>query len=309
MAKISPLIKEILNTALVLIIVGVLVTAFVIYPLDESKAILGRADLDDYNPDSTVVNDPTAFVEAGLQVDTFSIETDGLTTLAAVYVNPAPTDSATEPGGTTILLHQEQTNRESLIPLAAQLSEKGLAVMVYDQRASSRSTGKYHGDGSLESGDLEAVIAFLDLRGLAPHPLTVIGFSVGAEAALLAAGEESRIDRVAAVDPYLSSERMMNILRQRHDLYWFPFSTSIIWWWYGIRSGYALNFRTSADITGVDNPTLVLLPEDALSSPEVARLKELSPAELLTIQTIPSDTAALETRLVEFATEPDQEPR
>lgn len=302
MAKISPLMKEILNTALVLIILGVLVTAFVIYPLGKSKAILGRADLDDYNPDSTIVNDPAAFVDAGLDVDTFSIETDGLTTLAAVYVKPALSDSAAEPAGTAILLHHEQTNRESLIALAARLSRKGMAVMVYDQRASGRSTGKYHGDGSLENGDLEAVIAFLDLRSLAPHPLTVIGFSVGGDAALLAASEEARIDRVAAVDPYLSTERMMDLLKQRHDLYWFPFSTSIIWWWYGIRSGYALTFRTAADISGVDNPTLVLLPDDAMSSPEVTQLKDLSPAGQLTIRTIPSDTTALETLLVNFAT-------
>ena len=51
MAKISQTVKEIIQIVVFLLVVGILLTAFVIYPLNRTSAIMGRADDDVIDPD------------------------------------------------------------------------------------------------------------------------------------------------------------------------------------------------------------------------------------------------------------------
>lgn len=308
MAKLSRQTKEIIKTVLFLLAVAIIVTVYIIYPLNRTKAIMGRTDIDDHNPDSLVTNDPAAYIEAGLPADTFRFESDGLTNLACLYI---AADSGSEtmygPPGTVILLHDDNDNRDSLVELAGPLHQKRFVVITYDQRATGLTTGKYRGEGQLESRDLQNLISHLEIREKIVHPLYLVGFGLGADAALLAALEEERIDGVAAVEPYLSTRRLQDVLKQRHGTYWFPFYRTIMWWWYGIRSGYGAPYRRIDDIRPVRCRTLVIANVDA--SEETERLRELSPADLLQIKQIqPGGNRAAYNGIVAFLTaSPDNE--
>lgn len=300
--KISRQTREIINIVVFLVVVAALLVTYVIYPLSRTKAMMARYDIDSYSTDSILVNDPGAWVEAGMEADTFRVETDALTELAGLYVAPDSTvgDSVR---GTLFLLHDDNETRDSLMTLAQGFAESGYAVVAYDQRAAGRSSAKYHGDGLYEATDLAEVIRYLDLRDRVLHPLVVVGFGRGADAGLLAAKEDHRIDKVVAVRPYLSSRRMLDILRKRHDGYWFPFYRTVMWWWFKIRSGYDTPYREIDQIEPVACRALVLLPAGAENDKEVTRLRELSDPALLEIETLPADRSELLRRVRSFVME------
>ena len=50
--KLSRQTREIINIVIFLVVVGLLLTFYVIYPLNRTKAIMGRTGLDDYDTDS-----------------------------------------------------------------------------------------------------------------------------------------------------------------------------------------------------------------------------------------------------------------
>ncbi|RKX23220.1 MAG: hypothetical protein DRP45_10750 [Candidatus Zixiibacteriota bacterium] len=288
MARMSQTVKDILQVVVFLLVVGILLTAFLIYPLNRSKAILGRADVDNFDPDSLGVNDPALLIEAGFAVDTFRVETDGLTTVACAFLTPAA-DSSFEPQGTAILLHDERADRNSMIPLASALVERGFMVIVYDQRASGLSTGTYHSNGQYEATDLQELIRHLVFRDKITHPLVAVGRSAGADAVLMATREEERLDAIVAIEPYLSTERWMNMIMEEHDMFWIPFPHTIFEFWFQLRSDYAVVYTTVDDIQEITKRTLVLASTESLQSPECSKLVELSDPGLLQTASLSGD--------------------
>lgn len=294
--------KEIIQIIVFLLVLGLLVTFYMVYPLNRTKAIMSRLDLKEYEEltaDSLVLipNEDSAWIVAGLSPDTFRVETDGLTTLACLRC--LPDDSIK---GTVILLHQDGHNRDSMISLASAILTSGYSVIACDQRASGRSTGEYHGDGWYEANDLSSIVSFMDLRNMLIHPLVVVGFGNGADAAILSSDQEERIDRVVAVNPYLSSTRWLNILKKRHEMMWFPFFRSVMWWWYDMRSSYAAPYRKIEDIQAVKTPVLLFVDESNIDDAEILKLKELSSDSLLTLQPTPSDESGQLDRILEYVT-------
>ncbi len=284
--KLSRQAKEIIQIVVFLVVVGTLVFFYAIYPLTRTKAAMGRPDIENYVEDSLVTNDPALFAEAGLPFDTFRVDADGLTNLACMYIEAQP-DTGASPRGTVCLLHDDGETRDSMLTLSQLFHDSGYAVIAYDQRASGRSTGRYRGEGAYEAADLEEVIRYLDLREKIPHPFIVIGYATGGDAAILAAQEEERIDGVAAVKPYLTTNRWLDKLKAQHDMLWFPFFRTMMWWWYDIRSSYAAPYREIDDIEPVASPTLVFLPEDSYQDPEIEKLQEISGSDLLPLIRLP----------------------
>lgn len=298
--KMSQTTREIIKTVIFFLVVGILAAVYVVYPLMKANTIMGRHDGDTSGSlDSLPVNDPALCTNVGLVCDTFRVESDGLTSLAALYA-PARTDTAIPLSGTVILLHPDTADRTALLPWAKQFSDSGCHVVLYDQRASGLSTGRFHGEGAYEANDLEEVIAWLDLHERLSKPLMVIGRGVGADAAYLASLEESRIDAVAMIDPYLSTDRMWNLKKQQYDLYWFPFHRTILWWWYNIRSSYAAPYRETGDIEAAPVRTLVLVPAEAVDDQELTTLRELSEKPILEVKT-PVSEAQIPGYLFDFA--------
>ncbi|MCH8028141.1 MAG: hypothetical protein IID63_08475 [candidate division Zixibacteria bacterium] len=300
MAKISNQTKEIINIILFLLVVGILVTFYWIYPLSLAKTGMGRNDLNEYSDRldtlSELPNEALLWEEAGLKPDTFRVEADGLTTLACLRLQPE--DSAI---GTVFLLHNDNQNRDSILWLASVFLQSGYVVLAYDQRASGRSTGLNRGGGQYESSDLNELIANIDLRYGIEHPLIAVGFGTGADAVILSSQSESRLDAIVAIEPYLSSTRLLDKLKEQHDMLWFPFFRSVVWWWYEMRSSYAVEYREISDIVSAEIPTLLFVPEEDLEDEEVRMILTISKeAERLMIKKTPTDRKKLEQMLLNF---------
>ncbi len=301
MARLSRQTREIIKTVIVLLVFCLLLVVYAIYPFNKAKTLLGRSDLDTYSPDSLEVKEIALFQGAGLPADTFRVDADGLTTVAGVFI-PCSSEGAGHVRGTVILLPADNKTTDSLVSLAAIFHDSGYGVITYDQRASGASSGAYHGEGYYEASDLESVISYLELRGHIVHPLTVVGFQLGADAGLLAQLEEGRIDAVAAISPYLTTQNLLDALRERTGTFWFPFYRTTIFWWYNIRSSYAAPKRTIDDIKPVVCRTLVLVSKSFQSSAAVEKLKAISPGDKLTIGTIPDSRDLLNERIISFVT-------
>ncbi len=291
MARLSRQTRENIKIAVVLIVAALLIFTYVIYPLNRTKALMGRDNIDSYQATPLPQNDPSAFVAVGLKPDTFRIETDGLTNIACLRLSPA--DNSKPVRGLVIAIPSERQDRNSLAPLVKDLVDSGFAVVTYDQRASGLSTGRYHGDGQYEANDVEAIIAELDIRKQIHHPLVVVGFAAGADAGLLASLEEKRIDDVLAVNPYLTTTRLLDQLRSKYNTFWFPFFRTIIWWWYDIRSSYAMSYRETEDLKAVGCRTILSTDASTETGSDIQRLKSISQPELLTVKSDQDNERAL----------------
>ena len=302
MAKKSQTIKEIIQIVVFLVVVGLLLVTFVIYPLGRTKEIMARADVDEFNEDSLPPNHITLLEDTSLSVDTMRIDSDGLTTLAVAYVvRRVAEDSAMVPlRGTAILVHHEVNDREAMIPLARRLLDSGLAVVLYDQRASGSSSGTYHSDGQYEAGDLEEIVAYLALRERLPSPVMVVGRGIGGDAALLAALDDSRISTVVAVGPYLTTDRWYSLKREASGMWWIPFPNSLMSFWFEIRSGYAMEERTPELFEPVACPTLIIGTPGCSEDPTVQQFVELSSVDLLTTLEMDMEPEALNETIVDF---------
>jgi pimeloyl-ACP methyl ester carboxylesterase len=299
--KISRTVREAIQTVVFLLVVALIVSTYIIYPLTKTKTIMARADVEDYSTDSLRANDPTVFVETGLTADTFRIESDGLTILACLYLtsDSLPVDSVR---GTAFLLHADGDSRDDLLDLAGRLADSNFAVVAIDQRAAGYSTGQYRGEGREEADDLDAILSFLDLRAKLKHPAVVVGFSLGGDACLLAAQDDERIDAAVVVDPYVTTLRMQNVLRKQHGVYWFPLYRTIMSFWYGIRSGYAAPYRKTENIKPVACPTLLMVDSTSVQEKELVRLIELSDKTLLQVTTTPTEREQLLDQVAAFVT-------
>ncbi len=308
MARLSKQTKEIINIILSFLAVGLLVTFYWIYPLGRAKVAMGRTNLDEYleNIDSlsALPNSALKWVEAGFAPDTFRADTDGLTTLACLRCLPSNkmgaegTDSVL---GTVILLHGDGHQRDSMINLASSFLSAGYSIIACDQRASGFSTGEYRGAGWYEANDLSEILANFDLRYRLVHPVVAVGFSTGGDAGILSSLNEQRLDAVVAIEPYLSSTRWLNKLKEEHNMLWFPFFRSVLWWWYEMRSSYDPPYRERADLAQVPVPTLLILQQNDFDDEEVQQLQLLaSNRELLKLKRTPANDSAQVIMIVNF---------
>lgn len=286
MAKLSKTVKEIIKTVIFFLIIGLLLTAFVIYPLNKTKTMFGRADIDDIDFDSLPINDASVFSEANLPIDTFRVETDGLTTVAGLII---PVDTLADTiNGTVILLHADDSTRASVLTLTEVLHDQDYTVVAYDQRASGLSTGKYRTFGFHEADDLEEIIAYFSLRNKLHPPIYLVGFETGADAAINAAHEDDRIKKVVAIDPYLSTSTVLDRKKEQHDSYWLPFYRTIMFWWYKTRSGFAPPFIETDQIPAVGCPTLLMVQEKYANDEPISMIKENSPDDQIIVETYSS---------------------
>jgi len=313
--KLSRQTKEIIQTVAVLLLVAALILLYIVYPMSNVKDTMGRSDGVEYTIDSLPPNEATAWIELGWAPDTLRVETDGLTNLAVLYATPnhraidsTDTTSTLPPevpddslAGTVILLHGDGQDRDSVIAWAPMFLNNRHVVVAYDQRASGRTTGAYRGEGRYEADDLDALISWLDLRGMIKGPLSVVGRGLGAEAAILAAQEDQRIEKVIAIEPYLSSEEMLHKKRQDNGIFWFPLYNTVTWFWYEMRSSYAAPYRDNESIEGVGCQTVIVADAEALQGEAIARLKEASEAPWFSTQELfPNDEAGLQQKIFGF---------
>lgn len=139
---------------------------------------------------------------------------------------------AEEPKGLVILAHGYRGNRlESALPalaLTQDLVESGYHVSLFDFRNSGESEGSLTTVGYHEKYDLLSIVHFAKER-YPELPVAVIGFSMGASTALVAAAEEPLIEAIVADSPFADLREYLEVnLPYWSNLPNFPFTFIIM---------------------------------------------------------------------------------
>lgn len=177
--------------------------------------------------------------------------TDGLA-LSLWTVEPAG-----EAVGTVLLLHGYGGCRDELLPVAEVFLDRDLRVVLLDQRGAGDSDGRFTTLGYREAEDVAAVAR--SVRSQHAGPLVAYGFSMGAVAALGAAGRENaHLDGVIAEAPYAS---LVDTVGQRFEILGLPATpgAQLLTFWGSVWAGFwAFDLRPVDDAEGIDVPTLVM---------------------------------------------------
>jgi dipeptidyl aminopeptidase/acylaminoacyl peptidase len=117
---------------------------------------------------------------------------------------------ADQPGPALVVMHGWGGNAEMMLPLAAPLHAAGYALLLLDARCHGRSDGDTFASLPRFAEDIEAGLRWLAKQPTVnPQALGVIGHSVGAGAALLAASRLSSIRVVVSLAAFAHPARMM----------------------------------------------------------------------------------------------------
>ena len=119
-------------------------------------------------------------------------------------------------GPSVIVLHGHRGSRRDSIGLAGMLHAAGCSVLAVSMRAHGDSTGDYDDVGYSARHDVVAAVAYLEQRRLG-RPIIVQGTSMGAVAAIYAAGElQNRVSGYILECPYRD---IRSAVRNRTDAY------------------------------------------------------------------------------------------
>lgn len=114
---------------------------------------------------------------------------------------PSPNSQAA-----VILVHGRDGNRADetigLPEIAKALVERGYNVLTFDLRGHGESAGDRLSFGPWETSDLLGAVDYVKLQGISPRRIGVLGFSMGAATAILAAAESNDIRAVVADSSY-----------------------------------------------------------------------------------------------------------
>jgi alpha-beta hydrolase superfamily lysophospholipase len=104
-------------------------------------------------------------------------------------------------GAAVIIVHGFARDRSELLPESHWLFEQGYGVLLFDTRAQGQSAGTYIGFGYSEALDVRAAVEFIRAQSPAAR-IGVLGYSMGAVAAIQAAAVDPRIEAIIAVSPF-----------------------------------------------------------------------------------------------------------
>jgi alpha/beta superfamily hydrolase len=297
MAKLmSKKTREIVTTTTVLVIVALFISLYIIYPIVTVPDMVSRPNGEQFEDTEFVpLNDPALFIKMGLNPDTISFLSGDNINLAAIYCVP-DTALFNDPLGIAILLHPDDTDRTALAEYIQPLLDYGLAVILYDQRASGVSGGRYHFAGNYEADDLVDLIAYLNIHQLFRQPLIAVGFETGADAVINASLEESRIDMSIAVNPYLTTTRWIKRLKEKKGLLSIPLYNMVYFWWFQKFTGYPFDRTGTDDLRPIKQPTLIIADGAEIDGENLTQLRKISPTEILSIR--PESETGLKTQIL-----------
>ncbi len=185
-----------MRTRLVAFAVALAVLAWAAIPLARALLLVQRGT-------QTPRESALAIVAAHEDV-TFSA-TDGVTLRGTFF----PNDGA---AAAIVLVHGFKDTRDDMLDYARFLLDAGYGVLAYDSRGCGASDGVF-GVGATEDRDVRGAVSLLRDRGVSR--VGVLGVSLGAGDALLAAARDPRIDAVVAdsswADERVQLERMATL--------------------------------------------------------------------------------------------------
>jgi uncharacterized protein len=133
--------------------------------------------------------------------------------------------------GVVVLAHGYGSDRRELLPHAAFLYRAGYSLLLFDFRSSGQSEGRAVTIGALERLDLLGAVAYVRGRvDVGRSPIAVLGISLGAAVALLAAADSPAIAAVIAECPFTNLHSAL--ARSFHyftGLPAFPFAPLTVW--------------------------------------------------------------------------------
>lgn len=122
---------------------------------------------------------------------------------------PAPNSNKT-----IIFSHGFHNNRvQSDVPvlnIATILTKSGYNVLMFDFRCNGESEGNFTSFGLYEKEDLMGAVDYVKNLDQAGEHVGIIGYSMGAATALLAAAEDSRVEAVIADSPFADLTEYLN---------------------------------------------------------------------------------------------------
>lgn len=154
-----------------------------------------------------------------------------------------------------IFVHSYGSNRLQFgiktVDLIKEFLNQGYNVFTFDQRNSGESGGKDTTFGYYEKEDVQAAISYMNSQG-SKH-ITLMGFSTGASASILAAAESKSVDAVIADSPYADlKDYLKESLNGWTNYPAFPFNQTI---------SYAIEVAGSIDTVNA-SPINVLTAEN-----------------------------------------------
>jgi alpha-beta hydrolase superfamily lysophospholipase len=170
---------------------------------------------------------------------------------------------------TVILIHGFARDRSELLLEAQWLTEQGFGTLLFDTRAQGVSGGAHIGLGYSERLDVRAAVNFL--RAKSPNEIIgIMGYSMGAVAAIQAAAADSRIRAVLAVSPYADLRQLVN-----HQLGLARALAPLIMWWGEKMTGTRIADFDPLSAVAALAPRPILIMEagnDAVLPPKSGRL-------------------------------------
>lgn len=133
---------------------------------------------------------------------------------------------------TVILVHGFKNTRDDMLEHASFLHDAGYAVLLYDSRGCGQSGGTF-GAGATEDRDIRGAVSFLKGRGdPSAARIAVLGVSLGAGAAILAAARDTRIEAVIAdsawADERVQLDRMASLRIGPFAIPLLPYEPSLV---------------------------------------------------------------------------------
>ncbi|HEX2913465.1 MAG TPA: alpha/beta fold hydrolase [Chloroflexia bacterium] len=92
-----------------------------------------------------------------------------------------------------ILVHSKDGTRTFLLPFGQRLWQEGFNILMFDTRGQGQSEGERYSFGLYEKYDVLGAVNFVTGKGFLPGKIGVVGWSMGAPAALLAMSETPNI--------------------------------------------------------------------------------------------------------------------
>lgn len=152
---------------------------------------------------------------------------------------------------TLIFVHGNGSVRsgDRAVDLASRLARNGFNVLMFDLRGHGSSEGDQVSGGYFEQSDVLGAFDFLAKRGVSPGRTGLVGVSMGAATAVLAAAREPGIGALVADSPYAKASELIAHEAARKTVIpgWLtpifvPTSVLMANWFYGIDLG-TLNQR------------------------------------------------------------------
>lgn len=180
--------KKSLRTAILVAIVSII-------------TIIGLSDISFLIPKNNQTTEKESDINEKKMEDIVLKSKDGKD-ISAIYFK------AKEPKGWIIYLHMMPSTKESYVPIATQLQEKGFSGIAIDFRGHGKSTGGP--DGYLKFNDLdhqssildvESAFEFLKENGAVKEKISVIGASIGANLGLKLFAENKELQKIVLLSP------------------------------------------------------------------------------------------------------------